>query len=62
MFLAEIRYKTENRERLSIVKVFKTMYHYLKDCKHKVFIYTNYNNIRQFIDSKKLRIRQVWWA
>lgn len=36
--MGETQYKTHNREILAIVKVFKILKYYLKDCKYK-FLY-----------------------
>ena len=41
-------------ELLAIVKTFKIWLHYLKDCKYKIFILTNYNNLHWFRDTKSL--------
>ena len=62
MIPAETRYKTHNGELLAIVKAFKTWRHYLEDCKHEVFVLTDYNNLRYFMDTKSLSSRQVHWA
>ena len=62
MIPAETRYKTYNGEFLVIVKAFKTWRHYLEGCKHKVLVLTDYNNLRQFMDTKSLSSRQVRWA
>ena len=62
MILAEIWYKTHDGELLAIVKVFKTWCHYLKGCKHEVFVLTDHNNLRRFMDMKSLSSRQVRWA
>ena len=59
MIPVETQYKTHNAELLAIVKVFKTWYHYLEGCKHKILILTNYNNFRRFIDTKSLSFCQV---
>ena len=56
------RYKTYNVTILAIVKVFKTWQHYLKSCKHKVFIFTDYNNICRFMDIKSLSSKQAYLA
>ena len=56
---AETRYKTHDGEFLAIVKAFKTWHHYLKDCKHEVLVFTDYNNLRYFMDMKSLSSRQV---
>ena len=62
MILAETRYETHNGKLLAIIKAFKIWHHYLKGCKHKVLVLTDYNNLCHFIDIKKLSSRQVCWA
>lgn len=42
---AEIKNETYNKEFLTIIKAFKTWKYYLEDCKHKVFVLTDYNNL-----------------
>ena len=59
MIPAKIRYETYNSKLLAIVKVFKTWKHYLEDCKYKVLIFTDHNNLQRFIDKKSLGSRQV---
>ena len=61
IILAKTWYTTDNRELLAIVEAFKTWRHYLKSCKHKVFVFTNHNNLCRFIDTKRLSFRQVLW-
>ena len=62
MIPAETRYETHDGKLLAIVKVFKTWCHYLKDCKHKILVLTDHNNLRSFMDTKSLSTRQVRWA
>lgn len=62
MLPAETRYKTYDDEFLAIVDVFKTWYYYLEDFKYKILIFTNYNNLWQFMDTKNLSPRQIRWA
>ena len=62
MILGKTWYKTHNSELLAIVKAFKTWRHYLKGCKHEVFVLINQTNLRRFIDIKSLSSRQVYWA
>ena len=62
MISSETRHKTHNEEFLAIVEAFKTWKHYLEICKHEVLVLTDYNNLRQFMDTKNLSSRQVWWA
>ena len=62
IILAETRYETNDGKFLAIVEAFKTWRHYLKGSWHEVFVLTNHNNLRQFIDTKSLSSRQVRWA
>ena len=62
MILAKTRYKTHNSQLLAIVEAFKTWQHYLKDCKHKVLVLINHNNLFCFMETKNLSFRQVQWA
>ena len=51
---AKTWYKTHNGELLAIVEAFKTWQHYLKSCKHEVFVLIDHNNLWQFRDTKSL--------
>ena len=62
MIPAKTQYKTHDGELLAIVEAFKTWRHYLEGCKHKVFVLTDHNNLRQFMDTKNLSSCQVRWA
>ena len=62
MIPAETQYETHNGELLAIVEAFKTWRHYLEGCKHEVFVITDHNNLRCFINTKSLSSRQVCWA
>ena len=62
MIPVETQYETPYGKLLAIVEAFKTWRHYLKDCKHKVIILTDYNNLCCFMDTKSLSSRQVRWA
>lgn len=62
MIFAGTRYETYNRELLVIVEVFKTWKYYLEDCKYKVLLLTDYNNLHHFIDTKNQNSRQVHQA
>ena len=59
IILAKTQYKTHKGELLVIVKAFKTWRHYQKDCKDKVHVLTNHNNLWCFMDTKNLSSRQV---
>ena len=62
MIFAKAQYKTHDNELLAIVEAFQSWQYCLKDCKHKVLVLTNYNNLCQFMDTKNLSSRQVRWA
>ena len=62
MIPAKTRYETHNGELLVIIEAFKTWRHYLEGSQHKVFMLTDYNNLRWFMDTKSLSSRQVRWA
>ncbi len=47
---------------MALIKTFKTWKHYFKNCKYKVLILIDHNNLQYFIDMKNLSSRQVCWA
>ena len=49
-----MRYKTHNQEFLAIVKAFETWRDYLECCKYEILVLIDHNNLRQFIDAKRL--------
>lgn len=55
----ETRYKTHAGKLLAIIEACKTWHYYLEDCKHKVLVFTDHNNLRQLIDTKSLSSYQV---
>ena len=57
MILIETQYRTHNGKLLAIIKAFKTWYHYLEGYKHKVPVFTAYNNLCCFIDTKNLSFK-----
>ena len=59
MILAKTRYKMHNAELLAIINVFKNWYYYLGDCKNKVLVLSDHNNLYQLIDIKSLSSCQV---
>ena len=62
IILAKIHYKTYSNKLLAIVKAFETWRRYLKDCKYEFLIFTNYNNLRYFINMKSLYFGQVCYT
>ena len=59
---AKTCYETHNAKLLAIVKAFKNWCYYLEDCKYKVLVLTDHNNVRRFIDTKSLSSHQIRWA
>ena len=59
MILAETRYETHDGELLAIVEAFKTWKHYLEGSQHEMFVLTDHNNLRRFIETKSLSSEQV---
>lgn len=45
IILTERWYEIYNQKLLPIIEAFKTWSHHLEDCKHKVFVLIDYNNL-----------------
>ena len=54
IILVKTWYKTHNGKLLAIIEAFKIWWHYLKDCKYKILVLTNHNNLCRFMDIKSL--------
>lgn len=59
MILAKTWYETHNSKILAIIEAFETWRYYLEGYKHEILIFTDYNNLCHFIDTKSLSLRQV---
>ena len=62
MILAETWYKTHDDKLLAIIEASKIWHHYLKNCKYKMLVLTDYNNLCCFMDTKSLSSRWIYWA
>ena len=62
MIPAKRNYETHDAELLAIVEAFKHWRHYLEGSTHEVLVLTDHNNLRKFIDTKRLSGRQIRWA
>lgn len=62
MILAETCYEIYNLELLAIVEGFQTLRHYLESYWYEILVFIDYNNMYQFIDTKSLSLRKVYWA
>ncbi len=51
---AELNYKIYNKELLAIVRAIKENRHYLKEAKHQVIVYSDYQNLTYFTITKDL--------
>ena len=54
MISIETWYETHDGKLLAIVEEFKTWRHYMKGYKHKIFVFTDHNNLYHFMDTKNL--------
>ena len=62
MIPAETRYETHDGKLLAIIEAFKTWKHYLEESQHEMFVLTDHNNLRRFIETKSVSSKQVRWA
>lgn len=59
---AERNYETHDGKLLAIVEAFRQWRHYLQYSPHEILVLTDHNNLRRFMDVKKLSGRQIRWA
>ena len=59
---AERNYHTHDQELLAVVESFREWRHYLQGSKHPFELFTDHDNLRWFLKTKKLNGRQVRWA
>jgi hypothetical protein len=57
-----MNYEMYDAELLVIVKAFKRFRHYLEGSTYIVRVLTDYNNLRYFMTTKDLNVRQTRWA
>ena len=62
MINAERNYETYDQKSLVIVAMFKHWWHYVKDNYHTVEVLTDHNNLKNFMNVRKLNERQVRWV
>ena len=62
MIPAERNYETHDAELLAIVEAFRHWRHYLEGSTHEVLVLTDHNNLKRFMDTKRLGGRQIRWA
>ena len=62
MIPAETKYKTHDSKLLAIVEAFKIWRHYLEGSYYEILVFTDHNNLQQFMDTKSSSYRQVRWA
>ena len=54
MVSAERNYETHDAELLAIVEGFRTWRHYLEGVGHRIFVLTNHNNLKKFMETTRL--------
>lgn len=62
MIPVETQYKSHEYDLLAIVATFETWHQYLESSKYEILDFTNYNNMRRFMDPKNQSSRQVYEA
>ncbi len=61
MIDVERNYETHDQKLLVIAAMFKHWWHYVKDNYHTVEVLTDHNNLKSFMNVRKLNERQVRW-
>jgi hypothetical protein len=59
---AEVNYSTSDKELLAIVDALKHWKHYLEGATHKIKVFSDYKNLRNFTTTKELNRRQLRWS
>lgn len=54
MISIETLYKMHDKELLAIIEAFTTWHYYLDNCKYKVLVLADYDNLSQFMNTKNL--------
>jgi len=58
----ERNYKIHDKELLAILEAFKEWKHYLVGADKAVTVYTDHQNLQNFLTTKVWNQRQIWWA
>ena len=58
----ECNYDVHDKEMMGIICTLEAWCHYLEECKHKIEIWTDHQNLEYFISAKKLNRQQAQWA
>ena len=59
---AERNYKIHDKELLAILEAFKEWPHYLVGTKDPITVYTDHQNLQNFLTTKVWNRRQIRWA
>ena len=59
---AERNYQIHDKELLAILEAFKQWPHYLVGTKDPIMVYTDYQNLQNFLTTKVWNQRQIRWA
>jgi len=55
-------YDMHDKEMLGIIQALETWRHYLEGAKHEIDIWTDHQNLKYFMSTKKLNHQQVCWV
>ena len=58
----ERNYDVHDKGMLGIIRVLEAWRHYLEGAKHEIDIWTDHQNLKYFMTTKKLNCQQVCWA
>jgi len=58
----ERNYDVHDKEMMGIIRALEAWRHHLEGAKHRVEIWSDYQNLQYFMSSKKLNHRQVRWS
>ena len=62
MLPAKRNYETYDVELLAMIEAFKTWRHYLERAAHTIFPLIDHNNLKKFIETTRLSLRQIRWS
>ena len=62
MISTKQNYEIHDQELLAIIIVFKQWRHYLKSSAYLIEMWSNHNNLKDFMKQKKLNFKQARWA
>ena len=62
IILAKQNYETHDQKLLIIIALFQQWKHYCENVAHSIEIWSNHNNLREFMKQKQFNFKQARWA